>query len=64
MKTREAWNLKKFKMRRSRRHEGLRKFNFLLSAKQTKQGKKKYQVEMGAGRPDKCCQEPETKGHT
>ena len=40
MKTREAWNLKKFKMRRSRRHAGLRKFNFLLSAKQTKQGKK------------------------
>lgn len=41
METREAWNLKKFKMRRSRRHAGLRKFNFLLSAKQTKQGKKK-----------------------
>lgn len=51
-------------MRRSRRPAGLRKFNFLLSAKQTNQGKKKCQVEMGAGRPDKCCQEPETKGHT
>ena len=49
MKTREAWNLKKFKMRRSRRHAGLRKFNFLLSAKQTKQGKKNARWRWGLG---------------